>query len=149
METLILVGTLAGTVGAVVVAAQGGGAWAIIVQQLVTAVVVSALMWLGSSWRPRLRFSRASASSLWGFSGQLVGHRLLFYVHQNADNLIIGRVLGPAALGAYAVAYNVMPRPRSRIAAPVQRVRRPRSRGCRTSPSGWPTRGPARRGWLG
>jgi O-antigen/teichoic acid export membrane protein len=125
METLILVGTLAGTVGAVVVAAKGGGAWAIIVQQLVTATVVSALMWLGSSWRPRLRFSRASASSLWGFSGPLVGHRLLFYVHQNADNLIIGRVLGPAALGAYAVAYNVMLAPASRIAAPVQRVLAP------------------------
>jgi O-antigen/teichoic acid export membrane protein len=125
METLILAGTLAGTVAAVVVAAQGGGAWAIIAQQLVTAAVISLLMWLASDWRPRLSFSRASARSLWGFSGPLVGHRLLFYVHQNADNLIIGRVLGTAALGAYAVAYNVMLAPASRIAAPVQRVLAP------------------------
>ena len=125
LETLILAGTLAGTVSAVVVAIEDGGAWAIIVGQLVGAATTSLLMWIASDWRPALRISRASASSLWGFSGPLVGQRLLFYVHQNADNLIIGRVLGPAALGAYAVAYNVMLAPASRIAAPVQRVLAP------------------------
>ena len=62
---------------------------------------------------------------LWGFSGYLVGHRLLFYLHQNADRFLIGRAVGAAGLGAYAVAYNVMLAPASRIGGPIQRVLAP------------------------
>jgi O-antigen/teichoic acid export membrane protein len=124
-EILGLAGALAGTVAAVVLAALGTGAWAIIGQQLVTATLTSALMWRASSWRPQLRFSRASLMDLGGFSAFLVGHRLLYYVHQNADRFIIGRFLGAPALGSYAVAYNVMLQPVARIASPVQRVLAP------------------------
>ena len=50
------------------------------------------------------------------------------------DNLLIGRFLGPAALGAYAVAYNVMLTPMSQISLPLQEVLFPAfSRICRTS----------------
>lgn len=125
LELFTVVGGLLGTVGAVVLAVAGAGPWAIIGQQLVTAGATSALMWRASSWRPKWLFSRASARDLGGFSSYLVGHRLLFYVHQNADNLLIGRFLGATALGAYAIAYNVMLQPASRIAGPVQRVLSP------------------------
>jgi O-antigen/teichoic acid export membrane protein len=56
------------------------------------------------------------------FSGYLFGHRLLYYLHRNSDNLLIGKVLGPASLGAYAIAYNIILVPFSRIAAPLQDV---------------------------
>jgi len=124
-ELLGLTGAFAGTVGAVALAFAGVGAWAIIGQQLITAAVTSALLWGGSSWRPQLRFSRASLRDLGGFSAFLVGHRLLFYAHQNADRFIVGRFLGAAALGSYAVAYNVMLQPLAKIATPVQRVLSP------------------------
>ena len=81
-----------------------------------------ALLWWYSDWRPGFRVSRESLRHLWGFSGPLVGHRLLFYVHRNADNILIGRYVGVAALGAYSLAYNIMLAPMSRIAGPVQRV---------------------------
>jgi O-antigen/teichoic acid export membrane protein len=125
LETLTVVGTLVGTVAAVVIALKGGGAWAIIGQQLAGAAATSVLMWRASSWRPRLMVSRESARFLAGFSGFLVGHRLLFYFHQNADRFLIGRFLGTASLGAYAVAYNIMLAPAARIAGPVQRVLAP------------------------
>src|SRR5829696_5678284 len=125
LEMLSVVAALAGVVVAVVLAALVTGAWAIIGQQLVTFGVQSVLMWRASDWRPSLRFSRASARDLWSFSGYLVGHRLLYYVHQNADRFLIGRFIGPAALGSYAVAYNVMLQPAARIAGPVQRVLAP------------------------
>ena len=57
-----------------------------------------------------------------GFSSYLLGHRLLYYFHRNADNILIGRYLGATALGAYALAYNIMLVPFTRIAGPVQRV---------------------------
>jgi len=125
LETLTVVGTLAGTVAAVTVAIAGGGAWAIIAQQLAGALITSILMWRASSWRPTLTFSLESARFLANFSGFLVGSRLMYYLHQNADRFLIGRYLGTASLGAYAVAYNVMLAPAARIAQPIQRVLAP------------------------
>jgi O-antigen/teichoic acid export membrane protein len=124
-ETLNVAAALVGTVVAVIIAAGGGGAWAIIGQQLVIAATASVLLWFASSWRPHLIFSRESARFLANFSGYLVGHRLLYYLHQNADRFLIGRYIGTAALGAYAVAYNVMLAPSARIAGPIQRVLAP------------------------
>ena len=37
----------------------------------------------------------ASLRELGGFSAYLVGHRLLFYLHQNADRFLIGRSSAP------------------------------------------------------
>ena len=48
--------------------------------------------------------------------------RLIFYVNRSADNLLIGRFLGAAPLGAYAVAYNIMLLPLARIAFPLRAV---------------------------
>ncbi len=125
LELMTMAGSLSGGAAAVVLAVLGQGAWAIIAQALVMAAVSSALYWHASSWRPRFSFSRASARDLWGFSGYLMGHRFLYYLHQNADNFLIGRYIGPAALGTYAVAYNVMLTPASRIGGPLQRVLAP------------------------
>jgi O-antigen/teichoic acid export membrane protein len=122
LELRTMSATVVGAVVGITVALKGLGSWAIIAQQLTEAAVSSILLWFASPWRPHLRYSRASLRELWGFSGWLVGHRLLFYVHRNADNILIGRFIGAAALGAYTVAYNIMLVPFSRIAGPIQRV---------------------------
>jgi O-antigen/teichoic acid export membrane protein len=122
LEIRLMVATGAGAVVGIAVALGHHGAWAIIAQQLTEALVSSILLWAASPWRPSFRYSRASLRSLWGFSGWLVGNRLLFYAHRNVDNILIGRFVGAAALGAYSVAYNVMLVPFSRIAGPIQRV---------------------------
>jgi O-antigen/teichoic acid export membrane protein len=113
---------LCGAAVGVVVALQGGGPWAIIAQQLATAVVTTTLLVIRSPWRAGLAFSRASLRDMGGFSGFVLGHRLLYYVHRNADNLLIGRFVGASALGVYALAYNVILIPFSRLATPVQQV---------------------------
>jgi O-antigen/teichoic acid export membrane protein len=107
---------------AVVVAAIGGGAWAIIAQQLTFGAASAVLIWLLSPWRPRLVFSSASFRSLGSFGITLFGSRLLAYANLNADNLLIGRFLGGQALGIYSLAYNVMFTPMLRIGLPFQQV---------------------------
>jgi O-antigen/teichoic acid export membrane protein len=124
-EQRVMVATMVGAVAGIVVGLQTRDAWAIIAQQIAQATASTLLLWKVSPWRPKLRFSRSSAHSLASFSGYLVGHRLLYYIHRNADNILIGRFVGPAALGAYTLAYNVMLVPFSRIAGPVQRVLAP------------------------
>lgn len=122
LEVLTIFGALAGAPIAIVLAAAGAGAWAIIGQQLAVSFVTTVLMWRASPWRPTRRFSKASMRDLWSFSGFVVGHRLLYYIHANADRFIIGRFIGTAALGTYAIAYNVMLQPAARIGGPLQRL---------------------------
>jgi O-antigen/teichoic acid export membrane protein len=125
LELRMMAATLVGGVVGIVAAARGYGAWAIIAQQITIATLSTLLLWAFSKWRPRFTFSRASLRDLGGFSLNVFGTRLLFYLNRNADNLLIGRFLGPAALGVYAVAYNVMIAPLGRIAAPIVEVMTP------------------------
>jgi O-antigen/teichoic acid export membrane protein len=122
VEMLPMLGGLAGGIAGVTVAALDGGAWAIIVTQMVGVVVTTILVWLRSTWRPRFAFSRASLRDLGGFSIYMLGHRMLYYLQTNADRFLIGRFLGTSALGVYAVGYNTMLVPASKIGGPLQRV---------------------------
>jgi O-antigen/teichoic acid export membrane protein len=122
LELRSMAGVGAGAVAAIATAALGGGAWAIIAQQLAMATVSTFLLWSVSSWRPRLLFSITSLRELTGFSMKVFGTNVLFYLNRNTDNLLIGRFLGAAALGAYTIAYTVMLYPLARIAAPIRDV---------------------------
>ena len=122
LELRMMAGTFVGGVVGIAVAYAGYGAWAIIWQQLAIAAVSTAFLWLFSPWRPRFIFSGASLRSLGGFSANVFGTRVLFYMNRKLDHMLIGRFLGASALGAYAVAYNVMLMPLSRIAQPVVEV---------------------------
>jgi O-antigen/teichoic acid export membrane protein len=122
LELRMMVATAVGAAVGITLALKGYGAWAIIGQQLAISGVSTVLLWSFASWHPRFTFSRASLRSLGGFSGNVFAHRLLYYLHRNMDNLLIGRFLGPAALGLYGFAYNVMLVPFSRIAGPLTEV---------------------------
>jgi O-antigen/teichoic acid export membrane protein len=122
VELRTMIGMLVGAAAGVTVALMGGGPWAIIAQQVSTAIVTTVLLVIRSPWRMHFAFSRASLRDMGGFSGFVLGHRLLYYVHRNADNLLIGKFVGASALGVYALSYNVILIPFSRLATPVQQV---------------------------
>jgi O-antigen/teichoic acid export membrane protein len=122
VEVLTMIAGLAGGIAAVAAAVYGAGAWAIIAQQIVATAIATALAWKRSLWRPRFAFSRASLRSMWSFSAYMLGQRMLWYLQSNADRFLIGRFLGTAALGVYAVAYNTMLVPASKLGGPLQRV---------------------------
>ncbi len=122
LELLLMAANLAAGIGGIALAVAGYGAWAIIGQQVIAAVVTTVLLWTLTGWTPSFTFSMASLRSMAGFSANVFSTRLLFYVNRNADNLLIGRVLGSAALGTYAIAYNLMLVPSSRLTWPVTDV---------------------------
>jgi O-antigen/teichoic acid export membrane protein len=122
VELLPMLGALAGGIAGVTLAFMDAGAWAIIAQQLATALATTLLVWVRSQWRPRFRFSRQSLRDLGGFSAYMLGHRMLFYLQMNADRFLIGRFLTTSALGAYAIAYNTIVQPSARLGGPLQRV---------------------------
>jgi O-antigen/teichoic acid export membrane protein len=122
LELRLMLGNFVAGVAGIVLAATGFGAWAIIGQQIILAVVSTFLLWRFSTWRPRLVFSTESFRSLAGFGLNVLGTRVLFYGNRNADNILIGRVLGAGPLGVYALAYNIMLAPLGRIGWPIGEV---------------------------
>lgn len=122
LELRQVAGSVAGALIGLTVAARGYGAWAIIAQNLTIAIVAGALLWALSSWRPRMIYSIASLRSFGGFGAKVLGMRLLIYVNRNIDGLLIGRLLGASALGAYAIASSISLFPFRQIAGPVQEV---------------------------
>lgn len=110
---------LGGTAG-VAVAAAGYGAWALVVQAMVIAVVSTTLLWRTQPWRPQLTYSLQSLRTLGAFGGKIFGVRVLEYARNNGDKLLIGRVLGSAPLGVYTVAFNIHLLPVSRFVVAIQ-----------------------------
>ncbi len=99
-----LAGTLAGGVAGLGLAWLGADVWSLVAQQMVAGVVGLALLWAQTDWRPRWRFSRAAVRRLLGFGRHVLLTRCLNVVASKVDDAVIGLVLGPVALGAYAVA---------------------------------------------
>ncbi len=107
--------TIFGGLVGVALAAAGYGAWALIVQALCIALLSTVLLWLSMPWRPRLVYSRRSLVDLGSFGGRIFGVRVLDYLRTNGDKLLLGRVVGAAPLGTYAVAFNIVLMPLSRV----------------------------------
>jgi O-antigen/teichoic acid export membrane protein len=122
LELRQIAATLAGAVAGISVALAHFGAWAIIAQQLGEATISTILLWVFSPWRPTRTFSRASIRRLRGFAGNVFAENLLYQSGRNVSSLLMGRFLGPAAVGAYALSTNVILVPFARIAGPLQQV---------------------------
>jgi O-antigen/teichoic acid export membrane protein len=115
----------ASTVGAAVgitLAVLGLGAWALVGQQLVIGAVSTILLWRFVSWRPLLTFSGRSFRKLGAFGGKLFVQNLLYVLGKNTGTVLIGRFVGAAALGVYAISTSVILAPFQQIAGPVQQV---------------------------
>jgi O-antigen/teichoic acid export membrane protein len=99
-----MVGALAGGATGLTLAWFGADVWSLAAQQLVAASVGLVLLWAQTGWRPRWRFSCAAAQRLLGFGRHVLITRGLNVVASKVDDAVVGWVLGPVALGLYAVA---------------------------------------------
>lgn len=100
-------GTVASGVVLVVLAADGGGAMAFAWSRVVAAIVTGALVVLFSRHWVWPRISREQLRPVVAFGLPLAGANLLGYILLNADSALVGRWMGAAALGVYAIAFSV------------------------------------------
>jgi O-antigen/teichoic acid export membrane protein len=98
-------------------AVAGLGAVALALGPVIQAAITSAGLWLIEPWRPARRFTAASVRRLWAFSAGRVGFNAVNYWSRNADNLLVGRYIGPGALGLYGRAYALMLLPLQQVNA--------------------------------
>ena len=108
-------------VATVALASLGFGYWALALGSLVGASAWTALI---LSIRPQ-RFAWPDPRGLreaMAFSSYVVVSRLSWYAQAASDSMIIGRVLGPAALGSYGMAFSLAMVPVEKVAAVVSQV---------------------------
>lgn len=122
LELRTIVATCTSLTIGIVLAALGYGPWAIIAQSLAVSGISTILLWRSSPWRPRLVFSSESLGHLLGFGSLIFGSNLVRYLERNVDNFLVGRYRGPAALGSYSIAYNIMLIPLLNLVTPIQQV---------------------------
>lgn len=117
-----LLGAGFGAAAAVGLGLSGAGLWCLAAQLIVAAGVTSFLIWRASPWRPRAIFQWSALRGVVGYSAGLTAFNALDFLSRNADNVIIGRVLGPTALGYYTLAYTLMLVPLQAVSAVVGRA---------------------------
>lgn len=98
-----------GVVG-VALALAGWGVWALVAGEISEAVFRSVIL-LRSRARPRLMLERRALSELLYFGSGFTIAKVANFFAVNGDNLVVGRMLGAAALGLYGRAYQLMSAP--------------------------------------
>lgn len=98
----IAAGLIPGAVG-IYLALHDFGVWALVWQQLLSQFVLTALTLLTAKWMPQIVFSFAQARQLLKFSSPLMLSQLISNISSKIFELLIGIMIGPAALGFYRV----------------------------------------------
>jgi O-antigen/teichoic acid export membrane protein len=81
--------------------------WALVLSQLVSAVIAVVLSYVFHPYRPRLAFDKDAFSLALTFGKYAILIGVLGYVMQMADNILLGRLFNAAVLGTYVIAYNL------------------------------------------
>lgn len=89
---------VSGLVG-VTMAYCGYGVWALVFQGLINSLVNTISLWMMSSWRPSLVFSKESFKELYAFGSRLLFTGLLSTVYINLYTLVIGKFFSSTQLG--------------------------------------------------
>lgn len=107
---------------AVIVAANGGGYWALVIQQLTLAGAALLMSVALARWWPSLPHRGEQMRPLLNFGVSFAATQLISYATRNVDSIALGRVWGPEPLGMYNRAYQLVTAPLSQINTPLSRV---------------------------
>lgn len=124
-SSLVLVETsamLAGSVAVVTFALLGFGVWSLVFQGMCSTVVATCILWSISKWRPRRALKWGAVQDLIRFSAPLLGFSSINYWARKADDMLIGKRMGAAAVGMYDRAYGTMMMPLNEVSGALGRV---------------------------
>ena len=122
VETRGMAASIASAVVGITAALMHAGAWSLIGAAIAGTVVSTITIWIVSPWKPHLVYSLHSLRRMASFSTGMLVSRFSSYLDRNTDNLLVGKFLGTASLGIYAIGYSVITLPFERIVSPVSSV---------------------------
>ena len=95
--------------GAVICAVMGAGVWSFAVAEIAMSVVDSLLKRHFSGYKFSYHFlpDSKAVGEVRGYISSLIGVNLAVYANTNADNMIVGKLIGAKPLGYYNMAYQL------------------------------------------
>lgn len=119
------VARLIASAAAIGAALAGAGYWSLVVLQVTQTVVALLVVWTAVRWRPGPPRGLSEALPLLRFGAGVSAAGLLNTIARNADNILIGRVLGADALGLYTRAYGLLLVPLRQLKHPLGSIVEP------------------------
>lgn len=112
-----IAGTVMYSVSAIGFAIAKFGVLSLIFGQLIRSLFSVCILFFifRNNWLPRFHFSIKEIRSYLSFGAFQMGERAVNYLGANIDYIIIGRFLGPTALGFYSLAFQMMIFPLTKI----------------------------------
>ncbi|MDB6063258.1 MAG: Membrane protein involved in the export of O-antigen and teichoic acid [Verrucomicrobiaceae bacterium] len=87
---------------------RGFGIWALVVKQVLEAIIDALLIFIASRWNPGLpKFDREVLKEPYAYGKHILGARLLDTLYLRIDTFLIGNFIGSAALGYYSVGQKI------------------------------------------
>jgi O-antigen/teichoic acid export membrane protein len=103
-----LVGRLCGAIVAIALIAGGYGVWSLVMQHVVQTAACTVLLWPATKWRPSFTYSPKRLRELLTFGIPVVGTRLVWLCSIRFFVLLIGNILGVAAVGYINIAQRMV-----------------------------------------
>lgn len=123
ISTIIsLVSLIISSLTSIIMAFNGYGVWSILIKMLVDQLVMTILYLIFCPFSQKPIFNKKSFNSLFKVGSYMAGDTAINYWSRNADNLLIGKLLGDGSLGIYTKAYAVMLLPIKNISRVIGRV---------------------------
>jgi O-antigen/teichoic acid export membrane protein len=94
---------------------EGWGVWALVGQQIISAIIGFVFLFMISRWRPLWVFSWKSFRELFGFGSKLLFSILVNQVYDNIYGLVIGKAFSAESLGYYSRADHFAQYPSSNV----------------------------------
>jgi O-antigen/teichoic acid export membrane protein len=91
----------------IILAALGMGVWSLVWGQIVGILTSTLLAWVLAGWKPTWRFDSKATRAVTGYGFHIVMLEIVGALRGNVDYLLIGRILGAAALGYYTMAFRI------------------------------------------
>jgi O-antigen/teichoic acid export membrane protein len=102
---------LGGVVLTIALAAVMQNVWALVFGMVLTTTIGTALSYVFHPYRPSVKFERVALTRALHFGKFAIVFAVASYVTNMADNIMVGRLIGTAALGNYSLAFNIASAP--------------------------------------
>jgi O-antigen/teichoic acid export membrane protein len=106
----------------VTAAVAGAGAWALVLQQIALLSTFAATLWWRAGWRPTFDFSFEVLRRLGSYAIRIAGGRWARLLELLVLSLLIGKLAGVPALGAWTFAMSTVILPLTVLAIPIAEV---------------------------
>jgi O-antigen/teichoic acid export membrane protein len=92
---------------AVILAVLGMGVRSLVIAYVLKTLYQNIMFFVYYKWRPKLDFDKKVAFEMFHFGKFLFLGGVVWFLKSNLDNMLVGKLLGVAALGLYAIAFNI------------------------------------------